>query len=274
MSLTVLTSASGAPGVTTTALGLAMSWPRPVLLIDADPAGGSPILAGWFHGRPPHHRGLLDLAMAHAYGDLRTAIQDVVIPVPDTRVTLVSGVRSPTHAPAVAALWPELARVLVGLDRTGPDVIVDAGRLGACQAPQPILEAADAVLLACRSTLPAISTARGWARDLHDRFSAVGGGHHLGLLVIGPGRPFGTAEVKGALGVPVLGALPWDVRTAQAIHLGEASRRLTHGPLARALRPTAEAIASFAAGNRARLASASVSGDRAPELADDQAGRR
>ena len=37
MSLIVLTSASGSPGVTTTALGLALGWPRPALLVDADP---------------------------------------------------------------------------------------------------------------------------------------------------------------------------------------------------------------------------------------------
>ena len=33
MSLIVLTSASGSPGVTTTALGLALGWHRPALLV-------------------------------------------------------------------------------------------------------------------------------------------------------------------------------------------------------------------------------------------------
>lgn len=40
MALVVLASASGAGCVTTTALGLAMRWPRPVVLVDADPVGG------------------------------------------------------------------------------------------------------------------------------------------------------------------------------------------------------------------------------------------
>ena len=45
-----LASASGSPGVTTTALGMALLWPRPVLLVEADPTGGSGLLAGYFRG--------------------------------------------------------------------------------------------------------------------------------------------------------------------------------------------------------------------------------
>ena len=41
MAVIALASASGSPGVTTTALGLALLWPRPVLLVEADPTGGS-----------------------------------------------------------------------------------------------------------------------------------------------------------------------------------------------------------------------------------------
>ena len=50
MALFTLVSASGAPGVTTTALALAGGWPRPVTLVEADPRGGSSILAGFFKG--------------------------------------------------------------------------------------------------------------------------------------------------------------------------------------------------------------------------------
>jgi hypothetical protein len=51
MALIVLTSASGSPGVTTTALGLALTWVRPVLLVEADPTGGSGSPAGYFRGQ-------------------------------------------------------------------------------------------------------------------------------------------------------------------------------------------------------------------------------
>ena len=38
--LIALCSAKGAPGVTTSGLALALSWPRPVVLAELDPAGG------------------------------------------------------------------------------------------------------------------------------------------------------------------------------------------------------------------------------------------
>ena len=50
MALIVLTSASGSPGVTTSAVGLALTWPRPALLVEADPTGGSSVLAGYLRG--------------------------------------------------------------------------------------------------------------------------------------------------------------------------------------------------------------------------------
>ena len=40
MAMLLLVSPGGAPGLTTTALGLALSWPRDVILIDADPCPG------------------------------------------------------------------------------------------------------------------------------------------------------------------------------------------------------------------------------------------
>ena len=63
MAIITLVSASGAPGVTTTALALAVRWPRPVMLVEADPRGGSSILAGFFKGTIDQP-GLLQLVVA------------------------------------------------------------------------------------------------------------------------------------------------------------------------------------------------------------------
>ena len=63
MAVIALTSASGSPGVTTTALGLALLWPRPVLLVEADPTGGSGLLAGYFRGTREYDGGLIELAL-------------------------------------------------------------------------------------------------------------------------------------------------------------------------------------------------------------------
>jgi len=54
MALIVLTSASGSSGVTTSARGLVQFWPRPSLLVEADPTEGSGALAGFFHGDVAH----------------------------------------------------------------------------------------------------------------------------------------------------------------------------------------------------------------------------
>src|SRR3546814_15866789 len=64
MTVIALGSASCSPGVTTTALGTALLWPRPVLLIEADATGGSGILAGYFRGIKSYDQGLVELALA------------------------------------------------------------------------------------------------------------------------------------------------------------------------------------------------------------------
>ena len=254
MSIIALVSASGAPGVTTTALGLALTWPRPVLLLEADPSGGSAILAGWFHGRPPHHRGLVDLAAAHGTGEpgaLRRSIGEATIRLPGTSADLIAGIRSPAQGASVAQLWPALAEELRSGSATRPeDLIIDAGRLGMQFTPWPLIDAADLVLLVSRATLPAVAAARGWGRELHERFAATGTADRLGLLLVGPGHTFSTGEVRDALGLPVLCTLPWDPRTAQAIHLGEDSRRLAKGALAGGL-SAATLVLGDLAGRRA-----------------------
>ena len=65
MAVIVLASAAGSPGVTTSTLGLALTWPRPVLLVEADPTGGSAMLAGFFRGTTAQTAGLIDLVWAH-----------------------------------------------------------------------------------------------------------------------------------------------------------------------------------------------------------------
>ena len=53
--MTVLASLEHAPGVTTSTLGLATAWPRPLLLAECDPAGGD--LSSWL--RLPSAGGLV-----------------------------------------------------------------------------------------------------------------------------------------------------------------------------------------------------------------------
>ena len=79
MAVIALCSASGSPGVTTTAVALAWNWPRPVMLVEADPVGGSAILAGTFQGMREYRSGLVELATTNL--DLGDALADVAEPV-------------------------------------------------------------------------------------------------------------------------------------------------------------------------------------------------
>jgi hypothetical protein len=67
VTLIVMASAKGSPGVTTTALALATVWPRQVLLAECDPVGGD-IVAGFLRAAVPPSGGLLDVALAARRG--------------------------------------------------------------------------------------------------------------------------------------------------------------------------------------------------------------
>jgi hypothetical protein len=255
MALIALASASGSPGVTTAALALALAWPRPTLLVEADPSGGSAILAGWFQGRPPHDQGLVSLAIAHRQGNLAATLPEVTIEIPDSDVHLIAGLRSHRQVPSAVAIWEPLAHALLDLDRTGTDVIVDAGRLGLVGAPLPLLKVADVVLLTSRTTLPAISGARSWAKSLRDDLTATGAVDRLGLLLVGEGRTFSAGEVTSVLGLPVIASLAWDPVSAETFHLGRTPRkkRLDSGTLGRSVRAAVSAIHARAHAAHARL---------------------
>ena len=72
--------------MTTTGLGLAMCWPRPVVLVDADPVGGSAIRAGYLQGTVAHNDAMVRLVLAHRDGQLAGVLPNELMPLPDTSV--------------------------------------------------------------------------------------------------------------------------------------------------------------------------------------------
>ena len=94
MAIICLTAASGPGAVTTTTLGLALAWPRPVLLVEADPTGGSGILAGFFQGQLPHTGGLIELAMAQREDLVAAELPHQLVDLPDSQARLLPGTRS------------------------------------------------------------------------------------------------------------------------------------------------------------------------------------
>lgn len=251
-----LMSASGAPGVTTAALTLALVWPRPTVLVEADPAGGSAILAGYLRGMGAHDKTIVDLAIAHRNQMLEQSIQGVVTPIPDTTVKLIPAIRSHAQAASMAPLWESLVQVFGDLEAAGTDVIVDGGRLGMEGFPMPLVAGSDMVLLTCRTTLPALVVAQPWSRHMRELMEARGAGRALGLYLVGPGRPHSTGQVAAALGLPVVATSAFDPVTAEMVSLGAEPRRgFEQSPLFRSARAAVEAINQQVARNRAALAS-------------------
>ncbi|MDP3891972.1 MAG: hypothetical protein Q8Q44_12125, partial [Nocardioides sp.] len=127
MGLIVLVSASGSPGVSTTALGLTLNWHRPVLLVDADPTGSSAVFAGYFHGTQEPTGGLINLALALREGTLATALpREMLLLDPEAPAErapcFLPGVRAHEQAPSLLPLWERLAEQLRALERNGQDV--------------------------------------------------------------------------------------------------------------------------------------------------------
>lgn len=261
----MLCSASGSPGVTTTAIGLTRSWPRSSLLVEADPTGGSAIYAGMLQGKRAPSGGLIDLALMHRQGvALVDAIPVVSAPL-DENVTdpaarwFVPGSRSHVQAPTLAALWEPLAAALKELEESGQDVIVDAGRLGLAGWPEPLVQAADLALLVTGNSLPALAAARSWASALREDMSAVGAQRNLGLLVIDESarwpatqaggvprvRPHSARQASKVLGLPVIATVPWDPSAADVYsHGARAPRKWEAAALPRAFDAAAAGISA------------------------------
>ena len=255
MVMVVLASASGSPGVTTSGLGLALTWPRPVLLVEADPTGGSAVLAGYFRGAAPHTTGLVDLACAHRDGSLAAALPGLTMQVPGSSVSLLAGVRAHGQSRSMTGVWDALAVALWGLDGSGQDVIVDAGRLGLEGCPEPLVYGADLMLLVIRTDLVALSAARSWADTLREGFVAGGAAGRLGALLVGEGRPYRSREVGKLLQMPVTASLAWEPDAAAVFAHGAAPRRrFDTSPLPRSLRAARLAIGSAIDADRASLA--------------------
>lgn len=243
MAIIALASANGSPGVSTLALGLALNWTRPVVLVDADPAAGAAVPAGYFRGEQVFSAGAFELAIAVRNGTLVDDLPKALTPLTD-RVAFLPGLRSPSHAGGVTHLWGPLTGELANMDAHGRDVIVDVGRLGP-HAATPLLLAADHALVVTRSTLPALYAASQWTTTLSAEFSAIGRASSLATAVVGAGQPYGVREVQRLTGVPVRFKVDWDPATAEVYALGsKPTRRFDDARLNRSLRAAVSQLRS------------------------------
>lgn len=246
--------AKGAPGATTSVLALALAWPRPVLVIDADPAGGD-IAAGWLAGRVSLERGLLSFAAAsrHAATATPADLAPHVVTVPDAPGVLVlpglahggqaggldahlwtrllDAATSPWPAPnsdtesrsgadpgvaSGAAEGTDISGLGAGSPPVRVDVLADCGRINT-ETPWPLLAAASMLLLATRPTLRGVHHARHTLTSVQTAIPGrLGDPDRVGLLLCGAG-PYDPDEVGQAVGLPAPLMLPADSRTADTL---------------------------------------------------------
>lgn len=247
MAILLLTSASGSPGVTTLALGLALTWPRPVLLADCDPGAHQAVLAGYLTGQSAGGKGLLRVAEAHRdRRALREVVLDQCLPLAEDegeRRLFLPGFTRPGSAALFGGVWDDLCDTFDQLGDVGYDVVVDGGRLGPQGVPAPMLDRSAVTALVLRSSLRAVMSARAHLPTLIDqeRLSTAG---RTGLVLVGEGDPYGRAEITKALGVGVHAVVAYDPASAEHLSDGRPRhRRFDSSPLVRSLRTAATLLA-------------------------------
>jgi len=239
MAIFTLVSATGSPGVTTSAIGLALAWPRDVVLVDGDRCASQAVLAGYLGGVATGGRGLTSLAQAYRDGiDLTTDLPSHLVPLGEPAADgpqrrFLPGFARPGSARLFEQVWPELLGALDDLDRQGTDVIIDAGRWGSQGLPPSVIAYSRCVALVTRSSLRSLAALRLYLPDVD---KAVGGasGCFAGLFVVNPGAPYAAGEIAAQFGLPVWAEVPWQPDDAAGLSDGAQVRgRPANRPLAR-----------------------------------------
>jgi hypothetical protein len=192
----VVASAKGSPGATCFALALAVVWPRPVILVEADPAGGD--LGGRFS--VPDHPGLASLVVAARRDggpDLWKSHANH-LPV-GADVVIAPAAARQAHA-AVASLAAAVLTAEV-------DLIFDVGRLAEASPAWPLVSAGDELLVVSGATVASIDHAAALTSHQHGDRPRVSG------VLVGDLR-VPLAAVSDVLGVPILASVPTDAGTA------------------------------------------------------------
>lgn len=161
--LAALFSAKGAPGVTSSALALAAVWPRPVVLIEADPSGSDLVYrcraaTSGPLAPSPNILGLVSAARKERTTPLQAWTQRL-----GCGVDLVSGVTAPSQARGMAELWEALVGTLISCE---VDVVADLGRLDRESVARTVLDSADLRIPVVVARLDSIMHTRELLKDV------------------------------------------------------------------------------------------------------------
>ncbi len=239
-------------GATTTALGLtaALAATGPVVLAELDPHGGT--LAARLGLAP--EPGLVSLAAAARRKGGPEVVLEHTQALPHGGQVLLGPA---TGAQARAAL-AVAAGVLEDLDALDVDVVADCGRVSDLGALASSLLWADQVVVVCRPELS----------DLHALAFSLDAGHpwndRLGLVLCGNG-PYPAGEVSDAIGLAVIGHVPFDPDGAGKFAApGPPAKALWRTPFGRAVRSLADQLATTDAAGPYRTTGAAPSKGAGP----------
>lgn len=226
MTAVAVLAGKASPGATTVATALALSFPQPVLLIDADPAGGD-VVPGLLPGRASTDTGLLSwlVATRHlAAMDATALLPEHALALPEAGdAWVLGGLQNAAQAGVLASGgWGRLATCVErGGSVLGRDVIVDIGRLGE-RSGWPVVTACDLVLLVVRPTARSVQGASGAIALLRARLGDL---DRVRVVVNGAG-PYTPAQVAEALQfdrADRVDQIPADPRAAAALVDGAAA---------------------------------------------------
>ena len=226
MTAIAVVAGKAAPGATTVANALTLAFPQPVLLVDADPAGGD-VVPGLLPGRASTDTGLLSwlVATRHlAAIDATALLPQHALSLPEAGdAWVLAGLQQPSQAGLLASGgWSRLATTV---ERCGPvlgrTVIVDIGRLSESSG-WPVVDACDLVLLVVRPTARSVQGASAAVQLLRRRLGDL---DRVRLVVCGAG-PYTPDQVAASLGferADRVDRIPADPRAAASLVDGSAA---------------------------------------------------
>lgn len=222
MAVVFFTSVSGSPGVTSTAVGLTLSWPRPALLVEADISKPSGILPGHLRGQMDHSRGLTPLSVLHQRSQLTPrAVWEQSVQIGDDRFVIPGFSNIVAAAGAGSSFWNTLGSALSAIASQGADVLIDAGRFGIRDDRAALMQLADLVGIVARPVLPDIAAVNARRAELGEILAHVGHDDWLGLVLVDAAdEAFRDGEITKAVQMPVLSRLANDPRTAAVYSVG------------------------------------------------------
>jgi len=119
----------------------------------------------------------------------------------------------------MGAAWSSLVSAMIELGQAGVDVIVDAGRLGPEALPSSLVSRASLIGIVTGSRLRQLAGLSMRAEEVEAMSSATTG--TVGLVVVGPGRPYNSREIGHQFGLPVFGDIVFDAHAAAVLSDGE-----------------------------------------------------